>query len=257
MVAVDTVRVAGKTMDKRVVYFGGAAALGVVGYAYWRNARDNAAPQMLTADPNLAPVDVPTDEPGFSVFGPNKPPQSNVEWRDTAVAKLISIGLDGGAVSSAIGKYLAKQPLTKTEIDLVNQAIAAAGYPPEGGPFTIVEIPSGGVVTPPPEQNPPPAGNPPAATPGPPSAPTSVRATGFKDAVLVEWSASSGADGYELARFTATAQDTPWLYVGNTTAWLGRQDVNVDTQYAYYIRARGAGGYSAPTGSNPVWITAN
>jgi hypothetical protein len=255
MAAVDTISVAGKSMDKRVVYFGGAAALGVVGYAYWRNARDNAAPQILTADPNLAPVDVPTDEPGFSVFGPNKPPQSNVEWRDTAVAKLVSIGLDGGAVSSAIGKYLARQPMTKTEIDLVQQAIAAAGYPPESGQLPIVEIPSGGVQTPPAE-NPPPAGNPPAAAPSAPSQPGSVRATGFKDAVLVEWSASSGADGYELARFTATSQDTPWQYVGNTTAWLGPQYVNVDTQYAYYIRARGPGGYSQPTGSNPVWITA-
>jgi hypothetical protein len=143
----DTITIAGKTMNKNVVYFGGAAALGFIGYAWWKNGT-SGPPEMLTADPNLGAVPPPTDRTGFSVTDPSgsRPPQTNAEWRDLAVSKLVASGIEAAAISSAIGKYLGHQPLTKTEQDLVRQALAAAGDPPQGGPYSIVEIPSGGVV---------------------------------------------------------------------------------------------------------------
>lgn len=132
-------------MNRNVVYFGGAAALGIVAYAWYRNSQEG--PAILTSDPNVAPVGEPRDSTGFTISSSDAgtTPQNNAEWRDLAVSKLIATGLDGSAVSSAIGKYIGRQPLSKTEQDLVRQALLAAGDPPQGGPYSIIEIASGGV----------------------------------------------------------------------------------------------------------------
>jgi hypothetical protein len=246
-----TITIGGKAMNKNVVYFGGAAALGVVGYAWFKNSQ--TGPEILTADPNLAPVGEPTDIPGFSVYGPDNAriPQTNAEWYDLVISKAQSIGVDAAAMGTAIGKYLGRQPLTKAEIELVRMAIASSGNPPEGGPYNIIEIPSGG-VTPPPAPIPVPPGIPAPApvTPSPPSTPTNFKAAGGKGEVWLAWDPVPGATWYEWKR-----QDSPWINNGGLTALRHPQLVNVDSHYAYAVRAGNAAGYSGAA-TDDTWILA-
>lgn len=58
---------------------------------------------------------------------------SNSQWTQAAEAYAAGIGGDQLAVASALGHYLAGVPLSTAEVDLVQQAIAAQGYPPQAG----------------------------------------------------------------------------------------------------------------------------
>jgi len=59
---------------------------------------------------------------------------SNAQWTQAAEAYAESLGSNVTAVASALGHYLAGVPLTPGEVDLVQQAIASQGYPPQSGP---------------------------------------------------------------------------------------------------------------------------
>jgi len=219
----DTITIAGKAMNKNAVYYGGAAALGLVAYAWYKNSQEG--PAILTADPNLAAVGEPTDIPGFSVLGPDNAriPQTNAEWFDLAVSKAQAIGLDAAAVGQALGKFLGRQPLTTAEEDLVRFALGAVGNPPEGGPYHIIEIPSGGVQPPPP----PPVVNPP---PPPPPAqqvtvPTTAGPVGLwphgGDRYGVAFPAAPGATQYRL-RWETSGEASGWVAAnagGNEYIW--------------------------------------
>lgn len=143
----ETVNVFGRKMPKTLVYAGGAAVVGIVGYAWWRQGTAPDEDEFLTeedidmvGDERIPPTTIPTE----SQFG--SPPPTNAEWTQTAVERMINLGVDGSAASSAIGKFLARQPLSKSEADLARQAIAHAGFPPENGPWQIIEA-----TTPPPK----------------------------------------------------------------------------------------------------------
>ena len=162
----ETVTVAGKQMNKKVVYVAGAGALGVVGYAYWTR-RPTGPPTETKEIPE--PVDVPTDTTDFGVTGgtTTAQPTNNADWSELAIARLMDIGLDGPAVSAALGKFLARRPLSVTEAGLVEQAIRAAGQPPIGGPWPIIRATTGGVTPPPtPTPRPSPGKHPPGPVRG-------------------------------------------------------------------------------------------
>lgn len=248
-----TITIAGKAMNKNVVYFGGAAALGIVAYAWYRNGQEG--PQILTADPNLAPVAEPTDIPGFSVYGPDNAriPQTNAEWYDLVISKAQSIGVDAAAMGTAIGKYLGRQPLTKAEIELVRMAIASSGNPPEGGPYNIIEVASGGITPPviPPVTPVGPITVPPVPAPlSPPGQPQRFQAAGGRGDVYLAWDPVPGATSYEIWR-----QDTPPMNIGGQTAIRLEQFVSVNTHYAYGVRARNAAGVG-PEATADTWILA-
>lgn len=56
---------------------------------------------------------------------------SNAQWTQAAEAEMGSNGAD--AIAAALGKYLLGQPLTTDQITVVQEAIAAQGYPPVSG----------------------------------------------------------------------------------------------------------------------------
>lgn len=129
-----------RKFPKTAVYIAGAGVAGFVGYAWF--TKGSSETPTAPAEEIPEPVEPPTDTPGFTATVPGQgPPISNADWGELAVERLINIGLSGPAVSSAIGKFLQKKPLTAIEADLVQQAIRAAGYPPQGGPWSVIAEP--------------------------------------------------------------------------------------------------------------------
>jgi hypothetical protein len=252
----ETVTVAGKKLPKNVVYLGAAGAAGFVAYAWWSKGTRDEAPA-----PDLpSPVAPPMDDTEFNVIGGGGRPKTNGEWFTYARDQLIAVGMDGAAVGTALGRFLDRKPLTTTEANIVRQAIGMAGYPPEGGSYTIIEVTPGGTQPPPTEPPPtePPPVQPPAVQPAVPSAPPTpgrFKAVGAKDTVWLAWDPSPGASWYEWTRFAAGQQDAPWINVGGQTAIAWPQEVGEDTHYAYGVRAGGVGGYSS-IAYDDTWILA-
>jgi hypothetical protein len=63
---------------------------------------------------------------------------NNAEWTNYAINKLVEQGRPAASVGSALGDYLAKRPLDTSEEQIVVAALAIAGAPPVGGPYSIV-----------------------------------------------------------------------------------------------------------------------
>jgi LysM repeat protein len=60
---------------------------------------------------------------------------NNAAWSQYAENYLITtLGMDAATVSSALGAYIAGQPVTTAQQDVINQATAIAGTPPVAGP---------------------------------------------------------------------------------------------------------------------------
>jgi hypothetical protein len=64
---------------------------------------------------------------------------SNVEWTNKALELLGNQGYDGQAVSSALGEFLARRALDKSEATIARAAMGVAGQPPENRPWSVIE----------------------------------------------------------------------------------------------------------------------
>lgn len=129
-----------------------AVAVGYVGYQWWkaRGASDATVP--VTGDVGApleasgivgAPASGNIQYAGTTTDTRTGPTPgnfaSNAEWTDYAVDKLSSSGgWSAGAVYAALGDFLARRPLDDTEAGIVRAAVAAAGNPPVGGPYTVI-----------------------------------------------------------------------------------------------------------------------
>lgn len=142
----DTINVPGLGQTKATyVYVGGALVVGIVGYAWWKNAQASANADFVGASPDdyaTGEYDSPLGNSGGNSTGDydSTDPKSittNAQWTSFVVEKLSTYGYEAGTVASAVGKYLARQGLTEAEISIVQQAIAVAGPPPVGGPYPI------------------------------------------------------------------------------------------------------------------------
>lgn len=147
---------------KKALLIGGVGAAGLVGFIYMRKRNTQASTTADTTSTDGTSQDPTQDylDPGLQdttggptygqtgyidpntgnwVYGNTGTGQAaattNAAWSQMAEQFLIeNNGADPQALSAAIGKYLAGQPLTAGEISLVDQAIAVEGYPPQGGP---------------------------------------------------------------------------------------------------------------------------
>lgn len=63
----------------------------------------------------------------------------NAKWTNRAVDLLTNQGYDGMTVQGALGDFLARRALDKTEATIVRAALAVAGQPPVNGPFPVLE----------------------------------------------------------------------------------------------------------------------
>lgn len=184
----ETITIAGKQLPRNYLYVGGAALVGIVGYAWWTRGGGGGVveePEELAAvdtfgDERITPNTIDT----YDVAVDNRTGiKTNAEWSQFVRDDLSGrSGYDSGVVSAAVGKYLARQPLTSAEVSIIQQANAVGGEPPEGRPWVIIpEGPSGAAVA-----------------PGPVTGLKLVSAT--PTSVTVGWSATQGASGYELRR---------------------------------------------------------
>lgn len=135
---------------KTWVYVGSAAVAGILVYAYWRRSSQPTTADLsaLGGEGTVAGGDIPagtSTTPGISYTpatqDPNTlPPATNALWLQRAVEYLtISLAYDPQTTGSALGKYLARQPVTSKEADIIRTAQGAIGRPPEGE-FTIIMV---------------------------------------------------------------------------------------------------------------------
>lgn len=235
------------------VWSGGALIVGIVAYAWWK--KSSAPPEdFIGADPDdyaTADYDSPLGSTGGNSTGnyTSVDPSAidtNAEWTTTAVERLTSYGWDSSAVAIALGRYLSRERLTETQIEIVQAALGAVGPPPQGGPFPILEsLPSTpGTGDPDPD---------PGAADLPPPQLYSRSPGVWKDAIEINFAHVTGAKEYEV-------QDVP-----GTGTWSQRTTQDGFMRYglvhngSYWLRARSinAAGEPGPWGGQVLFKTRN
>jgi fibronectin type III domain protein len=229
-----TVKLPGVGPVKKQYLFVGIGAVGVLAaYLVWR--RQQAAANAVPAD---APLDTGlTTGAGSDIYqGANAGgsgsstgesditpmPTTNTEWTQQVIDSFT--WLEPGFVTSTIGKYLARVPLSSDEADFIRQAWAVRGKPPEGPDNFIL---SSGTNTP--------------GTTTVPSVPNGLRAsTVTASSVGLDWSDSTDATGYQVFRGAAQV-GTP---SGSSYTDTGLAS---NTSYSYTVRATNAANISAPS----------
>lgn len=206
-----TVKIPGVgTVPTKYAVAGGLAIAAIAGVAWWRYSVNRAAAEEAAAagtvtdftgavgDETVYPAystDYAPDESydggaypypsyttpsyGLTTTVQTADPTTNSEWTRRSIEHLELVGIESSAASLAVSRYLLKECLTATQADIVRQAVAGVGTPPQGT-FSIVVCPSGT----PGDGTTPPAGG----TPGTPPMVTGLRATGvFKTHVDIDW----------------------------------------------------------------------
>lgn len=107
---------------------------------------------------------------------------TNDQWNERAVERLSDSGYDPQTVRAALGEFLARRSLDSAEASIARAALAAAGQPPEGRPWSVIEAATtGGTAT--------------------LAAPTGVKVTSTASTtVTLSWSAVTGAREYYVWR---------------------------------------------------------
>lgn len=177
-------------VDKKWVIAGVAVVGAVVGYAWWKRRQGSAGPSSYAVDTTSGSVGSgtgyvnPAPTPGPADSGASKPPATDPEWTQRAIAELGNIGVDAGFASSALGKYLNHTALTADEADIVRRAWALLGRPPQSPLLTYTLTSS-------------------ASTNGTSSTdlkPPALRITSLdRGGMRVNWEPVSGASGYAIA----------------------------------------------------------
>jgi hypothetical protein len=167
----DTIKVAGKPMNKTLVY-GGVGVVLVAGIYYYRKNKASAASAASVTAAGSTEIDPATGYPygsaedaaalssqsdyqsptvgggygysgyaggsGAGAFGTSAPGTfiSNADWAQYVEGyEVNTMGADAPTVGNVIGKYLTGQPLTSDNmVSIVQSAIAIGGYPPVSGP---------------------------------------------------------------------------------------------------------------------------
>lgn len=218
-------------MKKAYIVVPGVVAAGYIGWR-WYQARKDAAAAPPSSDGTYSTSDL-TDM-GLSTTGgatnvtgntgstttdgtTSTAIDDNAEWTNVATDKLTQQGWDGQVVQGALGDFLARRSLDKTEATIVRAAIAVAGQPPVGGPFPVLEQAGTGTGTLP--------------------APTNLRRWGINDATHlgIEWDPVPGAAFYRL--YSPSQGGEP---VGDSldTKWQGK-GLKPHTSHSYYVVAYG------------------
>ena len=198
------------------VYAGGALVAGIVVMAYLRRSSAPAEEDATVEEPaaelpaetgygagfdysGTIGSDYPGSYPDYRYPSYTPPvysgrPSSNPEWADAVQEALEDRGADGSAVSSAVGRYLARLCLSDTQADLIRQALAAVGEPPQGAYSVSICPPT---TTPPPTTNPPPAGG--GGTPALKAPVLRIKRID-KQGVSLDWDHVTGAYDWEVHR---------------------------------------------------------
>lgn len=192
-------------VEKKYVYVGAAGIAGFAGFMYWRNRQSAAS----TTDPSVSP-DASVD-PGAGTFFPDvsatdfggsvpvfqspinqtipvtsdQQITTDAAWDSEAVAAAGDMGVDSGALSAALGRFLAGLCVSTAEADYVRRAEGMFGRPPQSPNLTVKVCPTD-------------PGTPPPAT-GSATAPGGFRIVSTdKSGVTLGWNGVTGATLYLL-----------------------------------------------------------
>lgn len=86
--------------------------------------------------------------PGQSYQAQPAVPENNSQWTTGALSDLTSLGYDPATTAAALGLYIAGQPLTQDQYDLVATALGLSGNPPSGAPTPTILHPAANANTP-------------------------------------------------------------------------------------------------------------
>lgn len=188
---------------------------------------------------------------------------NNQDWVQAVQAGLTAIGYDENAVNQALQLYLGGQPLTPSQVALVNVALAEFGQPPNGS-FQIIHAPSSGPSTTPPPGGgtPPPPGGGVDHGPVPPPAtkvanyPAGIRVAGAwtagkSSSAKVTWQPVKGATGYAV-HLTYQGASVDKFNTHNTYANFGGLTPN-HTYTVHVATINGAG--TGPESNGPSFKT--
>jgi len=231
--------------DKRVLYAGGAAVVGIAAYAWWTRGGGGTPEGEPQFDEFGNPIAGPT--PGLTepqVMDSNLVTtvgtglRTNAEWTQAATDYLEGRGYEAQVVLDAVQKFLRRQPLSPVEASIVGAAVASQGWPPEERPWTI--IPASTVT--PPGPTPPPAGVKPAR-PGPI---TGLRSASTRTTINWVWNAVPGATHYKVQVIAGNST------IRNTTVKAPRAPISAlrpGHPYRIYVRAERTGVGTGPYAS--------
>lgn len=173
------------SQPKKHLYIIGGVAVAVVGVAYYRSKKASTATAAAVPATQIDPSTGfaygsaedaaalaqqasyvsaggagATDDNaggGGSISSTPNTITDNSSWSEAAQQYLVGVvGLDGPTVSAALGGYISAAALTDAQVSIIQQAIAAVGYPPQSGTSgyppafkTTTTAPTGGnTVTP-------------------------------------------------------------------------------------------------------------
>lgn len=159
--------IGGMHVNRKMLLISGAAAGGIIFYAYMKRRSGGTSPTTDTSNPDAGTVNDPSIDPstgepysdefgsgygsavGYGVTDPNTgynywaanqavlSVSTNGQWAQAATAYLTANGYDEATVIAAIGKALSSQPLNSSELAIYDAAVAYEGNPPQGA--TIVQ----------------------------------------------------------------------------------------------------------------------
>ncbi len=202
---------------------GGVAVVGIAGVAWWRYSNNKAAIAEETAtttdftgatgDETVYPAYSTDYAPDESYDGGAYPyptyttpsygltstvqtadPTTNSEWTQRSIEHLELLGIESQAGSLAVSRYLLKECVTATQGDIVRQAVAALGPPPQGT-FSIIVCPT----TPTQQQDDtPPAGSAQPTAKAKPGQVGPVVVKSSKTSASVNWPPVKGVRGYNI-----------------------------------------------------------
>lgn len=226
----DTINVP-KVGPVKKVYAYGAGGL-VAAYVLWRYYQAGSAPAAPTEyQPDSSSVTqsgsgpLTSDRTGNTVDTPDgdAPITTNAQWTMAAQDRLSLAGWQDQTIVQALGKYLSRQPLTDPEALIVRSALAVAGPPPQGGPYTIILVTGGNTTAPKPQV--------------PPKMAAPTVHTYHGDNVILVWGGVAGATAYELAVY---GQGSRTLKAQTNYRWTGLRPL---TSYRVRIRAKNSKGW--------------
>jgi Fibronectin type III domain len=302
----DTVKVPiiGQT-NKATLFIAGLAGVGALGYAYWKKKKAAATTTPGTTSgygygsqyaygygaQGYEPYGYGYGPFGLGAYGgsgnygygyygagtevPEEVPSqasTNAEWSEACVSALTNQGFAGQDVLSALGLYLTGSPMSALQVQIVQAAIAAEGYPPVAGANGYPPAINSGGTTGGGQTGTTPAGGGTGTgttgtgtgstgttgatgttsvrAPGMPSTPTASKVTtsGF----TLSWPKTPGATSYRVR--VTYQQNLVWQNTTSGTS-INVTGLTADHTYTAHVAASNAGGTSSETNGPTVHTT--